>query len=524
MEKKVTTIPATLNRFDSIPLTSVKKRKVAGYARVSTAHEEQATSYSTQVNYYTTYIKQNPEWEYAGIYTDEGITATNTKHRKGFQQMIEDALEGKIDLIITKSVSRFARNTVDSLTTVRKLKKYGVEIYFEKENIWTFDSKGELLITIMSSLAQEESRSISENVRWAKKKSFANGQVTLAFDTFLGYDRGLNGEFVINEEQAEIVRYIYKRFLDGLSAYKIAKELTEQEIKSPGGKDKWYTGSVINILKNEKYKGDALLQKTYIKDFLSHKSVVNHGEIPQYYIENHHEGIISPEQFEQVQAELSKRKCKKNYRGMNIFSGTIKCGDCGFWYGTKTWNIHTKYEKTVYICNKKYKNKCKTPHLVEQEIKQLFIAVVNQLFSEKDEISKNTETVKKIISNRSKLNKELKLKIEEINAMTEQINNMIVQNSKIALSQQDYQQQYHELKERYDFLSFEIKMLSKKIEEKKLKEASCNRFIKAFNTQTEPIAEFDDQLWSGLVEEVIVYSKQDVRFHLKNGLEVHVGL
>ena len=267
MAKRVTTIPATLNRFDSRPLQSVRKRKVAGYARVSTDSEEQATSYEAQVDYYTRYIKSNPDWEFVGIYTDDGITATNTSHRDGFKQMVEDALAGKIDLIITKSISRFARNTVDSLVTVRELKEKGIEIYFEKENIWTLDAKGELLITIMSSLAQEESRSISENTTWGKRKSFADGKASVSFSRFLGYDSGPNGEFIINEEQAVTVRYIYKRFLEGLSTYQIAKELTKMGVKTAAGKDKWYTSSVLSILKNEKYKGDALLQKSFTKDF-----------------------------------------------------------------------------------------------------------------------------------------------------------------------------------------------------------------------------------------------------------------
>ena len=260
MAKRVTTIPATLGRFDSKPLETTKKRRVAAYARVSTDTEEQATSYAAQVDYYTKYIKNRADWEFAGMYTDEGITATNTKKREGFNQMVEDALAGKIDLIVTKSVSRFARNTVDSLTTVRVLKEKGVEIYFEKENIWTLDSKGELLITIMSSLAQEESRSISENTTWGKRKQFADGKASVGFKNFLGYDRGPNGEFVINEEQAVTVRYIYKRFLEGVSTYKICNELMQMGIPTPAGKKKWYASSVNSILRNEKYKGDALLQ------------------------------------------------------------------------------------------------------------------------------------------------------------------------------------------------------------------------------------------------------------------------
>ena len=215
MPRAVTMIPATKNRFTALPTASVARRKVAGYARVSTDSEEQQTSYEAQVDYYTQYIQSREDWEFVGVYTDEGISATNTKHRDGFKQMVKDALAGKIDLIVTKSVSRFARNTVDSLTTVRKLKEHGTEIYFEKENIFTFDSKGELLITIMSSLAQEESRSISENVTWGQRKRFADGKVSMPYKQFLGYEKGEDGTPVINEEEAAIVRLIYRLFLDG---------------------------------------------------------------------------------------------------------------------------------------------------------------------------------------------------------------------------------------------------------------------------------------------------------------------
>ena len=207
MAKKVRTIPATLNRFNSEPVTAVRKRRVAGYARVSTDLEKQATSYETQMTYYRNYIESREDWEFAGMYSDEGITATNTKKRTGFNLMIEDALSGKIDLIITKSVSRFARNTVDSLTTIRKLKEKGIEVYFEKENIWTLDAKGELMITIMSSLAQEESRSISENTTWGQRKRFSDGKVSLTYKHFLGYELEQKKENKLSKRKA-IYRFI----------------------------------------------------------------------------------------------------------------------------------------------------------------------------------------------------------------------------------------------------------------------------------------------------------------------------
>ena len=257
------------------------------------------------MDYYTRYIQSRNDWEFVGIYTDEGISATNTKHREGFKRMIADAIAGKIDLIITKSVSRFARNTVDSLTTVRKLKDKGIEIYFEKENIWTLDAKGELLITIMSSLAQEESRSISENVTWGHRKRFADGKVSLAFTHFLGYDKGMDGNLVVNKKQAEIVKLIYRLYLNGYTFHSIAKELTERKIPTPAGCKIWRANTIRSILMNEKYKGDALLQKKITVDFLTKETKKNEGEVPQYYVEHNHEAIISPQVFDWVQEEIN---------------------------------------------------------------------------------------------------------------------------------------------------------------------------------------------------------------------------
>ena len=273
---KVTVIPAKKN---SIPLSpsgaQVQKLRVAAYARVSTNLEEQITSYEAQVDYYTRYIQSKEDWEFVDMYTDEGISATNTKKREGFNRMVADALAGKIDLIITKSISRFARNTVDTLTTVRKLKEKGIEVFFEKENIRTLDGKGELLITIMSSLAQEESRSISENVTWGQRKRFADGKVSIPYGRFLGYRKGADNLPEIVEEEATTIRLIYRLFLYGKSPSAIAAYLTDEGIITPGGKKIWRSKVVESILTNEKYKGDALLQKKFTVDFLTKKSKVN---------------------------------------------------------------------------------------------------------------------------------------------------------------------------------------------------------------------------------------------------------
>ena len=295
------------------------------------------------------------DWEFAGIYTDEGISGTSTARREGFRNMISDALDGKIDLIVTKSVSRFARNTVDSLTTIRQLKEKNVEVYFEKESIWTFDSKGELLITIMSSIAQEESRSISENTKWGIRKKFSDGKISLAYSTFLGYDKGPNGSLVINEGEAKLVRYIYSLFIQGKTVGHIARLLTKEGHPTPQGKQTWRHEGIMSILTNEKYKGDALLQKSYTPDFLSKRPVPNKGELPQYYVKDSHEPIIEPEVFDLVQQELAFRKQFMAGSDSNHpFSGRIRCGDCQSFYGRKVWNSTSdKYRQKICNCNSK---------------------------------------------------------------------------------------------------------------------------------------------------------------------------
>ncbi len=377
----VTKIPATVKREESAPAESLKKQRVAAYARVSTDHEDQQNSYEAQCDYYRRFITGNGAWEFAGIYADEGISGTSTKKREGFNRMVEDALAGRIDLILTKSVSRFARNTVDSLTTIRRLKERGVEVYFEKENIRTFDARGELLISIMSSLAQEESRSISQNVTWGQRKRFADGRATVPFSRFLGYDRGENGELVINPEEAETVRLIYGEFLSGLSYTAIAKKLTGLGVMTPAGGRIWRAGTVGSILTNEKYKGCALLQKSYTADYLTKKLVPNDGAVPQYYVEDSHPAVIEPAVFDLVQERIGKRRETEGFSGRTIFSSKLRCGCCGAWYGPKVWHSTDRYRRIVWQCNARYGDgrRCASKRLTEEEIKSAFVRVVNRL-------------------------------------------------------------------------------------------------------------------------------------------------
>ena len=248
VKKNVVVIPQTKMQHTFQPMNALKRRRVAGYARVSTDSDEQENSYAAQVDYFSNFIKSREDWTFVKVYTDEGISGVSTRKREGFNQMIADALAGKIDLIVTKSVSRFARNTVDSLTTIRELKAHGIEVFFEKEGIYTFDGKGELLLTIMSSLAQEESRSISENVAWGIRKSFSDGKVMMPYGSFLGYCRGDDGTPKVVPEEAEVVRAIYRRFLEGATPHQIAKQLTELGVPTPRGHKKWGTSTVLSIL------------------------------------------------------------------------------------------------------------------------------------------------------------------------------------------------------------------------------------------------------------------------------------
>lgn len=359
------------------PLSSAThKKRVAAYARVSTEQDEQQSSYEAQVDFYTRHIQSNPDWEFVGVFADRGITGTNTKNRESFNRMIDLALNGGIDIILTKSISRFARNTVDTLQTVRELKAVGVEVRFEKENLHTFDPKCEMMLTIMSSLAQEESRSISENVRWGKQKSMRDGKVNLAYSHFLGYKKGADGRPEIVEEEAIIVRKIYDLFLSGKTINEIASILTEMGIPTPAGKAKWSVSTVRSILCNEKYKGEALLQKTFTVDYLTKEVRKNNGEVPSVRVRNSHEAIIEPEVFDKVQellAESSKRRAK--VRTKHPFAGKIICGDCGEFYGHKVWRLRSTGERyNVWYCNHKYDGDelCDSPRLRETEIKAAF--------------------------------------------------------------------------------------------------------------------------------------------------------
>lgn len=521
---KVRVIPSTINPITQLPHNTTSLRKVAAYARVSTNKDEQYTSYEAQVNFYKKYIQEKPNWEYTKVYADEGISGTSTRRRTDFNRMIKDALLGKIDLIITKSISRFARNTLDTISYVRKLKAKGIEVFFEKENLWTLDPKSELILTIMASIAQEESRSISQNVIWGKRVGFQQGKVSFAYSRFLGYKK-VDDKIVIDEDQAIVVRMIYRMFLvEGKTPTGIAKYLKTQHIKTPSGKStNWAMNTVSSILTNEKYKGDALLQKTYTVNYLDHTKAINTGQIPQYYVENNHPAIVDRDTWEQVQIEMERReKLGAHYSSSDVFSSKLICEDCGGFYGKKKWHSNTKYERFIYQCNSKFhkgKDKCKTPHLKEEDIKQKFIKSYNILMKDKDRIIQDAKAVIKILSDTKDIDSEIIKLYEDLHVVSELVNKLVKENSKTEHSHDEYNNKYEKLLNRHEELQIKHdELINTKVtkENQALKMRTyLNNIIKSKNV----LDQWDERIWMLMVESAVVHKGSSITFKFCNGEE-----
>ncbi len=338
-----------------------KKKKVCAYARVSTNHDRQGESLENQTTYYETLISSNADYEFVGVFADRGITGT-TENRPEFQRMLDHCRDGKIDLIITKSVSRFARNTAVMLQTVRELKDIGVEITFEKENINILSGDGELMLTVLSSFSQEESKNVSDNIKWRYREMFERGELVINTNRFLGYDKDEHGHLIINPEEAEIVQRIYTEYLAGYGAFKLAKLLNSEGIPTLTG-SKWNEASILDILKNEKYKGDVILQKTYTPNHLTKLKKRNKGEVDSFYIKDNHPRIVSREVWEQVQLEMKRRaEAKGNFKGLSKYqnryplSGMLFCGRCGATLRRRTWNSNNPCRKIVWQCSNYIEN------------------------------------------------------------------------------------------------------------------------------------------------------------------------
>lgn len=524
---KVTVIPSKVNPITLAPVGQIVKRRVAAYARVSTDSDEQYSSYEAQVTYYTNFIQAKPNWEFVKVYADEGISGTSTKRRDDFKEMIESALEKKIDLIITKSISRFARNTLDTITYVRKLKAVGVEVYFEKENLWSLDDKTEFLLTIMASIAQEESRSISQNVTLGKRWSMKEGRVSFAYKNFLGYKK-VDGKIVIDEEQAEIVRLIYRMFLkEGKTCSGIAEYLKSKGIPTPSGKNtNWTKNNIYSILRNEKYKGDALLQKTYTADYLEHKLVPNKGELPQYYVENNHPAIIEREIWEMVQTEMMRRSLLgAAYSGGSVFVSKVICGDCRKLYGKKKWHSTDKYARIIYRCNAKYSKeqpRCQTPHFTEEEIKERFIKAYNLVMCDKQQVINDTLMVIEMLMGTDELDLEIAERQARIEEISKVVSAMVRENARTVQDQIEFARRYDELTKQYD----EHKAaLDKAVKEKAYKTGKATQMrvsLEAMKQADDFLEEWSDEMWILMVEVAVVNRDKTITFRFINGKEVRV--
>ena len=396
-ERIVEVIPATWNPTDESS-REIRKLRVAAYCRVSTELEQQQSSYDIQIEYYTRHIMQNPNWIFAGVFADDGRSATNTFRRDDFNQLMDQCLKGKVDMVITKSISRFARNTVDCISWVRKLREKNVAVYFEKENLNTLDDSTEMILTILSSQAQEESRAISTNVKWGYARKFEKGESTR--QRSYGFRKAPTGEMCIVEEEAAVIRNMARWFLDGDSLERIKHRLEDAGIETTTGKKTWSTGTIYNILTNEKIMGDVLLQKTFTADYLTKRRVKNSGQQKQYYVKNHHEAIIPKTVYYKIQEEIARRSSLKKagtrkgktaqgvYSSKYALTGIMVCNECGAHYRRTTWAKNGK-KVIVWRCINRLEHGTKrcheSPTLKEEVIQEAIMGKLHSLSIDQEE-------------------------------------------------------------------------------------------------------------------------------------------
>lgn len=519
-----------IQQADNAIPTTRNKLKVAAYARVSTDEAEQLNSYKTQCDYYTEYIQGKKEWEFVGLYADEGITGTSAKRRKEFQRLIRDAMDGKIDLILVKSVSRFARNTVDSLQTVRRLRDKGVKIFFEKENIDSLDAKCDMILSIYSSLAEEESRSISTNIRWAHQKKVERGEVVLNFNNIYGYQQDEDKNVTIKIQEAEVIREIYHKYLIGYSIRRIIRELKENEIKSPLGSSKWSSSTIKGILESEKYIGDVILQKTYKRDFLTQRRVRNTGQAPQKYVENNHPAIVDKLTWNAVQAEIERRNSlrsteatgKGRYDMRYAFSGVIECGECNSNFRRHNYTNGNKIERT-WACKEHLKgNKYCTQEILKEEVlEEMFVNTLNRLLENRDKVLKKVEaSVKEAMLEVGTDNKQ---QIEKVDLMIEKLQaDMLELNKrrgKREIEAEQYNTESREIMEQLDELFKQRDELIAEQSDGALSKSQY-RMLTDFLKNEQKQTEFDKDVFTKLIEKIIVNSREDITFIFKDGTEI----
>lgn len=515
--KKVEMIPATRNFLE-------KDRKViknvGAYCRVSTDTEEQQGSYNSQVNYYTEKIKSTPGWRFVKVYGDEGISGTNADNRPGFQEMMQDCENGKLDLIITKSISRFSRNVTVTLEVARKLRDKDIGIFFEKENLNTLHYTSESLLAIFSSLAQAESESMSENIKMGREFKYKNGECCYNMGKVFGFNQDSDGIVTINEEQAVVVKHMYEGYLNGMSIGGIIKDLQERKIPSPTGKEKWSPGTVERILSSEKYKGDFLTRKTFTVDPISKKKKKNTGQVSQYLITNHHPAIIEPEMFDMVQSEMARRGCiKKNdkkkhygkYSGKFPFNNLIICGDCGAKYRRTMWVEKNGDKKHVWRCVNRIQDgkKAHCRHSVS----------INDIYLTK----KTVEAINIIYKSRSRVKDILKCSIATLMGDAEQpmitenmtrleelsdiMRDAIFKNATGEMTPKELEKICYEVKTESEKLRKENEEHEMTRKMKSAESSKLKQIFKAVDEMAEELTEIDNTLVRNIIEKMEVISE-----------------
>lgn len=508
--------------------------RVAAYCRVSTDSEEQLSSYENQLAYYTEKIMKEPGWTMAGVFADEGITGTSTCKRKEFLRMIRQCRQGKIDMILAKSVSRFARNTVDTLNFTRELRGLGIPVIFEEQNINSIYPESEFLITLHGAFAQAESESTSSRVRWGKRQAMRSGHVTMQYKQLLGYEKGPDGKPRIVPEQAETVRFIYDRYLAGDSIREIKAALECRKIPTVSGKEVWMGSHIRNILTNEKYCGDALLQKTFIQDCISKKVIPNTGQLPKYLIQNHHEGIVSRETFDAVQLEMARRNAKAGatrkstptgrgkYSGKYALSNLLFCGECGTAYRRCVWTQHG-VKRPVWRCVSRldYGKKFCThsPTLDEEPLQQAILAAINAVMADHDALTGQlTAAMERELAPTLGESMSLADMDRALEELSTQFNALLAEAS--ANPAEDYTGRFRELSE----ATAQLRERKARLEGLCQEHQKVNQRLRAVSAAMEhmeaELTEWDEEVIHQLLEKVTVLAREKIRVTFRDGREI----
>ena len=512
-----------------------KQLRVAAYCRVSTDDEEQLTSYEAQMSYYTDKITSNPDWVMADVFADEGKTGTSVKSRKDFQRMIRQCRRGKIDLILTKSLSRFARNTLDTVKYTRELRQLGIPVIFEKENLNSISWESEFLLTLYGAFAQSESESISKNVGWGKRQAMKEGKVTIQYKHLLGYIRGADGKPEIVPDQAEIIRFIFKRYLAGDTLRAIKAQLEAEQVPYITGEVAWNLSTLQSILQNEKYCGDVIMQKTFRKDCISKETVVNTGQLPKYWTQNHHEAIVSREIFDAVQEETARRKAmasgtKKSaptglgkYSSKHALTGLLICGECGTPYRRVVWT-QKGMKRPVWRCVNRLdhgKTLCKrSPTLDEKPLQEAVLAAVNILMSRKDKLSNGV--VSEMIQELAPVPGEV-LSLADIERAIGDLAHRFDQLMDETDGEESIQRnldQFREISEQLAALKERRAHVLGVQAENEVMAKRLQRATAVMEMAPAEVTEWNESIVHQLVEEIKVLSKDELRVTFRNGITI----